>query len=125
MELNLDLIKTLMVQKELKQKDLSQKLECSPGYVCDILKGRKKTPSFKMATKLADALGVTVATILLQDNNKRMPSLGFKWDNEELLESEIEQIKDIKLEIGLLDFTPSELQQIKHHMRIIKNSRLV
>jgi transcriptional regulator with XRE-family HTH domain len=55
-------IKSLRLERELQQRQLAEKADLAPSMVSQIESGRL-TPSLNTLRKIADALGVTIATL--------------------------------------------------------------
>jgi len=55
-------IKSLRLERELQQRQLAEKADLAPSMVSQIESGRL-TPSLNTLRKVADALGVTIATL--------------------------------------------------------------
>ncbi len=61
-------IEEIMQEKEMSQYKLAKKMKVHGFVITELKKGRIKKPSFELACKLADALGISVDD--LRDDKK-------------------------------------------------------
>lgn len=54
--------------KDITQKQLSEETNLSISYIQKLEAGNRKKPSYEVATKLADALGVKTEELFSSDN---------------------------------------------------------
>jgi transcriptional regulator with XRE-family HTH domain len=54
-------IKKLMLDKDLSETRIAEKLETSPQMICDVIAGRKQTEKYQQG--IADLLGVPVTRL--------------------------------------------------------------
>ena len=52
-------LRQLRTQKKLTQKELAQKVQCTPAYICQ-LEGGKADPSISTLKKISIALEITI-----------------------------------------------------------------
>jgi len=52
-------LKTLMAQRRYKLTSLAAQIGCSPSYLCDLLKGRRRWNE-ELMTKACQALGIEI-----------------------------------------------------------------
>jgi len=52
-------LKQLRTQNKLTQKELAQKVQCTPAYICQLESG-KADPSISTLKKISTALGITI-----------------------------------------------------------------
>jgi transcriptional regulator with XRE-family HTH domain len=59
-------LKQLRTQKKLTQKELAQKVKCTPAYICQLENG-KADPSISTLKKISTALGITIIDFFRTD----------------------------------------------------------
>jgi transcriptional regulator with XRE-family HTH domain len=59
-------LKRLRIQKKLTQKQLAQRVQCTPAYICQ-LEGGKADPSISTLKKISTALGITIIDFFRTD----------------------------------------------------------
>jgi transcriptional regulator with XRE-family HTH domain len=59
-------LKQLRTQKKLTQKELAQKVKCTPAYICQLESG-KADPSISTLKKISTALGITIIDFFRTD----------------------------------------------------------
>jgi transcriptional regulator with XRE-family HTH domain len=59
-------LKQIRVQKKFTQKELAQKVRCTPAYICQLERGRAD-PSIATLKKISSALGTTIIDFFRTD----------------------------------------------------------
>lgn len=55
-----ELIAKILIAKNITQYELAKRMNVSTGTITELKMGRIKKPSFQLACKIADALGVSL-----------------------------------------------------------------
>ena len=67
-----NIYRLLRIARDLKVKDVAEKLNVSPAYICAIEAG-KREPSINMLSDYAHVLGIDANTLLELRNTKKPP----------------------------------------------------
>ena len=58
-------VKTILVQKEMKERDAAKKLRTSPVYFCQLLQGDRQ-PSIKLVNKMSKFFGIPAKDLYVE-----------------------------------------------------------
>ncbi len=64
-----EVISEIMVKQKISQYELAKRMKVSRGTITELKKGRIKKPSFELACKIADALGVSLDELREENRN--------------------------------------------------------
>lgn len=64
-------LKRIRTTLGVSQTELGRRLSTTPGFICDFEKGRR-VPSIVTLAKLADALGVSPATLISSNDSEML-----------------------------------------------------